>query len=315
MRWFTPWTKARHVDDYPLPQIITNITGQKYAPFGDAIIETLDTVIGVESCEELFTPNRYPLSLLDHKSPHIQMSLDGVEIFTNSSASHHEFQKLDKRIHLIQSASSKCGGVYLYANQQGCDGDRAYYDGSSSIALNGEILVQGTPTLPIFVDPGSQFSLKDVEVITANINLQQIRSYKSAMVSRCMQAASTSSFPRIRVSAHLSTPFINFSGKLTKSIKVRYLSPEEEICYGPACWLWDYATRSKSSGFLLPLSGGIDSCSTALIVYSMCLLVVKAVGEGDDVVLQGCRSVVGDPEYTATDAKELSGYAFNTSIA
>jgi NAD+ synthase (glutamine-hydrolysing) len=27
----------------------------------------------------------------------------------------------------MQSATSKGGGVYLYANQQGCDGGRLYY--------------------------------------------------------------------------------------------------------------------------------------------------------------------------------------------
>ena len=43
------------------------------------------------------------------------------------------------------------GSVYLYANQQGCDGDRLYYDGCAMIAANGKIVAQG-----------SQFSLKDV---------------------------------------------------------------------------------------------------------------------------------------------------------
>jgi NAD+ synthase (glutamine-hydrolysing) len=47
----------------------------------------------------------------------------------------------------------------------------------------------------------------------------------------------------------------------------------EEIAMGPACWLWDYLRRSKQGGFFLPLSGGIDSCSTACIVYSMCRLI------------------------------------------
>lgn len=46
--------------------------------------------------------------------------------------------------------------------------------------------------------------------------------------------------------------------------------PEEEIALGPACWLWDYLRRSGASGFLLPLSGGADSSSTAAIVGSMC---------------------------------------------
>lgn len=82
--------------------------------------------------------------------------LDGVEIFLNSSGSHHQLRKLDERINLIKDATNKCGGIYLYSNQQGCDGDRLYYDGSALIIVNGEIVAQG-----------SQFSLNEVEVITA----------------------------------------------------------------------------------------------------------------------------------------------------
>jgi hypothetical protein len=44
---------------------------------------------------------------------------------------------------------------------------------------------------------------------------------------------------------------------------------------GPACWLWDYLRRSGMKGYFVPLSGGIDSCATATIVYSMCTLVAK----------------------------------------
>ena len=53
--------------------------------------------------------------------------------------------------------------------------------------------------------------------------------------------------------------------------------PCMSICsLGPACWLWDYLRRSNMAGFLLPLSGGIDSSSTAVIVGSMCTLVARA---------------------------------------
>lgn len=79
------------------------------------------------------------------------MGLDGCEIFTNSSGSHHELRKLNQRLNLIQTSTDTGGGVYLYANQQGCDGDRLYYDGSALIASNGELLAQG-----------SQFALSEV---------------------------------------------------------------------------------------------------------------------------------------------------------
>lgn len=88
--------------------------GQHKCPIGDAVISTLDTCLGAETCEEMFTP----------QSPHIALSLDGVEILTNSSGSHHSLRKLDHRLELIKSATQKCGGIYLYANQRGCDGDR-----------------------------------------------------------------------------------------------------------------------------------------------------------------------------------------------
>jgi hypothetical protein len=35
------------------------------------------------------------------------MGLDGVEIFTNSSASHHELRKLNRRVDLIKEATMK----------------------------------------------------------------------------------------------------------------------------------------------------------------------------------------------------------------
>ena len=43
------------------------------------------------------------------------------------------------------------GGVYMFSNVHGCDGERTYYDGCSSVATNGEFVVQG-----------AQFTIKDV---------------------------------------------------------------------------------------------------------------------------------------------------------
>ena len=36
----------------------------------------------------------------------------------------------------------QAGGVYLYANQRGCDGGRLYFDGCASVAVNGEFVAQ-----------------------------------------------------------------------------------------------------------------------------------------------------------------------------
>lgn len=100
---------------------------------GPGMLHLRDTVVASETCEELFTPN----------SPHIALALAGAEIITNGSGSHHNLRKLDTRLKLILSATSKSGGCYMYANQIGCDGGRLYYDGCAMIGVNGEILAQG----------------------------------------------------------------------------------------------------------------------------------------------------------------------------
>ncbi|KAI8072698.1 hypothetical protein BC940DRAFT_339223 [Gongronella butleri] len=291
LRFFAPWV-AKKVEKFYLPRMIQKITQQTHVPIGDAVISTLDTCFGAETCEELFTPN----------SPHIGMGLDGVEIFTNSSGSHHELRKLNLRIDLIKAATMKVGGLYLYANQQGCDGDRLYYDGCAMIVLNGDVIAQG-----------SQFSLRDVEVVTATVDLEDIRSYRARMASRGMQASLSEAYERVDIGQSLSRDQDErIHVRPTLAREPHYHTPEEEIALGPACWLWDYLRRSKTAGFFLPLSGGIDSCATAVIVASMCRLVVQEAQQGNQQVIEDARRLMGDENAELTDPRELAQRIFYT---
>ncbi|PQE18176.1 hypothetical protein CJF30_00009344 [Rutstroemia sp. NJR-2017a BBW] len=277
MRYFTPWKGVREVENFYLPRSISKIMGQKHAPIGDALLSTLDTCLGAETCEELFTPN----------APHIAMGLDGCEIFTNSSGSHHELRKLHTRVELITSATLKSGGIYIYANQQGCDGDRLYYDGCAMIIVNGRIVAQA-----------SQFSLNDVEVISAIIDLEEVRSYREQK-SRAMQARDQPKYDRIEVDLSLSSEGngMNLSLHPTVSKDPVYHLPEEEIATGPACYLWDYLRRAKQAGYFLPLSGGIDSCATAIIIHSMTRLVHQAIQSNTNPqVLKDLHTICGEEE-------------------
>ncbi|XP_029438309.1 glutamine-dependent NAD(+) synthetase isoform X2 [Rhinatrema bivittatum] len=222
LRWFTPWSKARHVEEYFLPRMIQELTGQETVPFGDAVIATRDTSVGTELCEELWVPN----------SPHIEMGLDGIEIFTNSSGSHHELRKAHTRVDLVKSTTAKNGGIYVLANLKGCDGDRLYYDGCAMISVNGHIVAQG-----------SQFSLDDVEVLVATLDLEDVRSYRAEISSRSLVASRVQPYHRVKVEFELSSHDVWVAA--SEPIQWRYHSPEEEISLGPACWLWDYLRRSK----------------------------------------------------------------------
>lgn len=161
----------------------------------------------------------------------------------------------------------------------------------------------------------SRFSLKDVEVITAVVDLDEVRSYRSTK-SRAMQARETPSYQRIEIDFSLSTHPEKFDFTVAPSLELQpfYHEPEEEIALGPACFLWDYLRRSRQAGYFIPLSGGIDSCATSCIVFSMCKLVCADIQKGDNPeVLKDLRRIVGevdDSQWRPHTPQDIAGRLF-----
>jgi hypothetical protein len=52
-RHFTAWVKQREVEEYKMPSTIKEVTQQSTVPIGDFILETPDTSVTCETCEEL----------------------------------------------------------------------------------------------------------------------------------------------------------------------------------------------------------------------------------------------------------------------
>jgi NAD+ synthase (glutamine-hydrolysing) len=149
-------------------------------------------------------------------------------------------------------------------------------------------------------------------VVTATVDLQDVRSQRASLNSRSAQAATVERYERILIDISLSPEGTGVHREMqpTDPMEPHYHTPEEEIALGPACWLWDYLRRSKASGFFLPLSGGLDSCSVATIVYSMCRLVAEKAAANDPQVLADARRIVGEPDdstYLPLDPKEFCG--------
>ncbi|KAI4208170.1 MAG: hypothetical protein LQ348_000309 [Seirophora lacunosa] len=188
--------------------------------------------------------------------------------------------KLNRRLELIIESSKRSGSLYLYANQQGCDGaGRSYYDGCSLIVMNGDVVAQGT-----------QFSLNDLEVITATVNLDRtwLAHFQPA---RRLQAATEPAFEEIKLDQILgfgesSIPFV-----ISPSFPPMTLQPEEEIA----------------------LATGLDSCSTALCVYSAARLISENIAAGNKQVLRDLQTVTGKPEtWQPKDANEVTGEILHT---
>jgi NAD+ synthase (glutamine-hydrolysing) len=315
-RYFTAYKRpnistggSRETETLLLPQYVQDSLGQRTVPFGLQGLLLQDGVtIGCESCEELWTP----------MATHIDLALGGgVEIMGNGSGSHHELRKLDQRLELMVSATRKCGGVYLYANQKGCDGGRLYFDGGALIVANGEVLAQAP-----------QFSLEDVTVITATVDLDDVRSYRASIPSFGIQAVEYTSGGggANRLLDCLDTYVLPRSSRssggggggamlrtTTPKAALQYSTPEEECCLGPACWLWDYLRRSGAAGFLLPLSGGADSSSVATIVGAMCHMVYEACQQNNAQVVTDVRRVCRQSEdWLPSTPQEIANHVLHT---
>ena len=294
-RWFTAWNRGFTVTDFVLPKNVRDLTGQRTTKFGVCAISLNDTTLGAETCEELFTP----------ENPGIFLGLGGAEILANGSGSHHTLGKIRRRLELITETTKKNGGLYLYSNQQGCDGSRLYFDGGVLIVMNGVVLAQGT-----------QFSMADVEVVTATVDLNDIRTFRAAIASRGVQASRCEALPRVEVDWYMTEENDDDEKMLvmTRPLGVLKLhSMEEEIGFGPACWLWDYLRRSGMNGFFLPLSGGADSGATAAIVCIMCQMLMAAIQQQDATAkstLADLRKVTRDPSFIPKTFQEISSRIF-----
>jgi len=285
-RYFTAWRK-KELEDFNLPISVQSVTGQKTAKFGVAILSLQDTEIGIEICEELWQPN----------SPHISMQLDGAEIIFNSSASHFALGRVQNRFDLLLETTGKEGGCYVYANLVGCDGDRLYFDGCSMISSNGA-----------FLAVGKQFTLSEIEVVTAVVDLDAIREKRVLVKSRAVEAVSLKSFPRVNIDFKLCQSKEYASTPIDRSNLV--LPKAAEVGYGPACYLWDYMRKGGAAGYFLAFSGGADSTATALIVYNMAYLLYQTVNEkqhGHEFVLSELRRVFKDPKYFPKSPREITG--------
>ena len=296
-RWFTAWDDPVHSCWFKLPLIVRELTKQDYVPFGSNLVvdlqlseqsggqqfgNTSSVRIGFEICEELWNPEPEHVGLFAKR---------GCNLICNSSASYWEIRKLNKTLDLVRMATSKCGGVYAYANVIGCDGSRLCFYGRSVIVANGDIVAKTTNISSL---------LREVDVAVAFVDLHSVLVYRhqnNIKVKSHLGTGSCLEFDSAK--GYDGSASLNRAGKLeTLTIYVKNfdllrptvaanrpqvidelnLRPEQEIFYFTSLWLWDYLRKCKfAKGFIVPLSGGLDSCSVALIVYSMCNLIARHI--------------------------------------
>ena len=270
-RWFKPWPRGQ--------RDTLTIGGNEY-PIGDLVFDCGSVRIGFEICEEAWVAKR----------PGSEMSLKGVDVIFNPSASHFAFGKFEVRKRFVTEGSRAFSVSYIYSNLLGNEAGRVIYDGGPLIASAGKLLASG-----------GRFSFAPVGVTTAVIDVAATR----------MNLARTGSFqPDLSDDeAEVSCPFTypDIEPELSEPASAAWETgphvKEEEFTRAIALGLFDYMRKSRSQGFVVSLSGGADSSATSCLVG---LMVHLASGElGPDAFAEALRHIPGLRE--AGSVKERVG--------
>ena len=193
-RWFKEWPAGeRDVLEH----------GDATWPIGDLLFDVGGVRVGFEICEDAWVANR----------PGADLSLRGVDIILNPSASHFAFGKFAVRQRFIVEGSRAFAVAYLYANLLGNEAGRVVYDGGALIASGGELLARGR-----------RFGFDDVELSIAVVDVDANRRDQARRRRR------PPGRPRCRASWRTGTP------RRTRAIPRRRSAAARRTCRTRSGW-------------------------------------------------------------------------------
>ncbi len=263
-RWFKPW---------PNNQVVQlERDGQSY-PFGDVFFDFSGIRVGFEICEDAWVAQR-------------RGALDGyaMDIIVNPSASHFAFGKHAVRERLVLEGSRSMAVSYLYANLLGNESGRVIYDGGCFIAQNGKMLAQA-PRLTF-----DDFVLTTAVVDVEASQTEQVRT-TSFMADRTDPGTKG-----IKVAFEIPRARMQRSVPKVPEWESSKHHKEEEFMRAITLALFDYQRKSRSRGFVLSISGGVDSAAAACLVS---LMIERALAQlGGEVFAQ---KIGLPPQPTARD--------------
>jgi NAD+ synthase (glutamine-hydrolysing) len=245
-RWFKAWPEGR--------QGHVRLAGRDY-PIGDLYFDCGGCRIGFEICEDAWAPGR----------PGAMLARKGVDVILCPSASHFAFDKLRIRRRFVLEGSRAFGVTYVYSNLVGNESGRAIYDGGSMIASKGDLMALG----PRFLFAQSQVTAATVDVAATRMLQARVVSQAPAVISGGDCVSRDYDFPDIH---DAPTPPLNGAASPVQESK------NEEFTRAVGLGLFDYLRKSRSSGFVVSLSGGADSSATAVLVGTMVRAAVAELG-------------------------------------
>lgn len=237
-RWFKPWPEET--------QVTVSVAGAEY-PLGDLYFDCGGIKIGFEICEDAWVAKR----------PGSALSLKGVDLILNPSASHFAFGKYEVRKRFVLEGSRAFGVSYVYSNLVGNESGRVIFDGGNLIASSGKLIAAGP-----------RFTYEDRLVTSAIVDIDATRTAQARTGSfRPDMDEDTSD----RVSFPFTYPELlpERRSPAAKSWEAGEWVKEEEFARAVALGLFDYLRKTRCAGFVVSLSGGADSSACACLVAAM----------------------------------------------
>jgi NAD+ synthase (glutamine-hydrolysing) len=259
-RWFVPWEAghAAELDDG--------------TPIGDLIFAFDGVRVGIEICRDAWVGPR----------PGAMQHLAGVEVILNPSVSHFGFGRREIRERYILEASRSFGVAYCYSNLVGCESGSTIFEGDVSIAADGKILAEA-----------ERFKFGEHVIVSAEIDLDILKRRQFSKVEvhsgdvANEVAVEFSIIQKRGESSLLEDQLGKAESKNNQSFSNAISSREEEFYRATALGLFDYLRKSRSKGFVISLSGGVDSAATAIIAVNSLRLAIEALGAKEVVTFLG----------------------------
>ena len=159
-----------------------------------------------------------------------------ASLICNPSASHFAFDKQKKRRALAVNGSKIFNSTYAYANMCSNEAGRVIYDGACLVAQKGDLIFES-----------KRFSFEEVQVHTVTVSLDEAvdQSYD----------------------LELDLSWQKSSDPVAQPVEASDFTKYEEFYLAETLGLFDYMRKSFSRGFVLSLSGGVDSAACATLIY------------------------------------------------
>jgi len=267
-RWFKAW---------PSGEVDTFVLGKSTVPLGDLLFDVGGVRLGFEICEDAWGRGQQRQRGWDAQA----------DLLLNPSASHFAFGKYATLRGIVAEGSRTTHSAYVYANLVGNEAGRLIYDGTVLIAANGELIAENP-----------RFSYHPVQVTSAVIDLAVLRLERRRLSYPLAEGAGSGvqvQVPYVLAEAEPEdvaefrgpgAPYDPFSVRGFGGESVAHgaggappqMRRQEEFARAVSLGLWDYLRKTRSHGFAVSLSGGVDSASVAVLCWIMVRLALTELG-------------------------------------